>query len=217
MPELLGNSAKATTHWTTRFAATAALLAGVIWLVLWRHQAFTHGTTQYNEMNMALGFTWMDSGKLYVLPFLLLIVTTMGLHHRVPKLGLLGKSGYLVLAALVSLVVGTVAEFWGFQLGSYELTFEEETRPFFQQGWWLQALGTTFLTFAMVPFGISLVRERILPAWMLPVMVFGALSTFFLTPAFYFPGIVWLILGLTLLRYRPRAVGLEMRAPNLNR
>ena len=111
----------------------------MVWLLLWRHQALAHGPTQINEMNMALGFTWMDSGKLYVLPFLLLIVTVIGLYRRHTDRGWLRKSGYLVLGALVWLVVGTVAEFWGFQLGSYELTFEEEVRPFFQQGWWLQA------------------------------------------------------------------------------
>lgn len=78
-------------HWTTRFTAEAALIAGVVWLVLWGHQAMTHGTTQLNEMRMALGFTWMDSGKLFVMPFLLLIVTMLGLgRSRIS--GQLGKS-----------------------------------------------------------------------------------------------------------------------------
>jgi hypothetical protein len=196
-------------HWTTRHAAAAALLAGASWHVLWRHQALAHGLTQFNEKNMVIGFTWMDSGKLYVLPFLLLMVTIVGLHRRLTAPG---RSGYFVVAALASLVIGTVAEFWGFQLGSYALTFEEEVRPFFQQGWWLQALGTIFLTVALVPFAIRLVRQGILPAWMVPMMAFGALSTFFLTPAFYFPGLVWLILGLVVLRYRREVVAEEIRA-----
>ena len=134
-------------------------MAGVGWLVLWGHQALTHGPTERNEMQMALGFTWMDSGKLYVLPFLLLIVTMVGLHRSQRSPGRLGKSGLVVVAALVWLAVGTAIEFWG-------------------------------------------VRERILPAWLVPVLVFGAAATVFLTPAFVVPGIVWLLLGATLLRRR---------------
>lgn len=158
-------------------------------------------------MRMALGFTWMDSGKLYVLSFLLLIVTMVGLHRSQRNPGRLGKSGFVVVAALVWLVVGTAIEFWGFPLGSYALTFEAEVRPVLQNGYWYQVFGTLFLTLAFVPFGINLVRERVLPAWMVPVLVFGAATTVFLTPSFYIPGVVWILLGLTLLRRRWRAVG----------
>lgn len=182
------------------------MLAGVIWLVLWRHQVQGHGTTQVNEMRLALGFTWMDSGKLFVLPFLLLTVTMVGLHrsHRTP--GPLGKSGVGVVGALFWLVVGTAVEFWGFPLGSYDLTFEEETRPFLQYGALIQAFGTLLLTLALVPFGIHLFRVRVLPAWMVPVLVFGGAATVFLTPAFIVPGVVWILLGLTVLRRRRRGV-----------
>ena len=156
-------------------------------------------------MRTVLGHTWMDSGKLFVIPFLLLIVTVVGLHrnHRRPRW--LGTSGVFVLAALAWLVLGTAIEFWGFPIGSYDLTFEEEVRPVFKDGYWLQALGTLFATLAFVPFGIHLAQERVLPAWMVPVLLFGATATVFLTPAFFAPGVVWIILGLTLLRYQGRA------------
>ncbi len=160
---MIDTPATATSHWTTRFGAEAAVMAGVVWLVLWRHQALTHGTTQENERLMALGFTWMDSGKLFVLPFLLLIVTMVGLQRSRSSPGRLGKSGFVVVAALIWLVVGTVAHFWGFPLGSYELSFEDEVRPLFKDGWRVQMLGTLFLTLAFVPFGINLVRERSFP------------------------------------------------------
>lgn len=87
-------------------------------------------------------------------------------------------------------------------MGPFALTFEAEVRPIIKEGWWIQLLGTLSLTLALVPFGISLVRERILPAWLVPVLVFGAAATVFLTPAFVVPGIVWLLLGATLLRRR---------------
>lgn len=171
--------------------------------MLWRHQALTHGMTQDNERLMALGFTWMDSGKLYVLSFLLLIATMVGLQRGQRDRGSLGKSGLLVIAIFLLLAVGTATEFWGFPLGSYDFTFEEEMN----NTWWLQFVSSFLLTAAFVPFGINLVRERVLPAWMVPVLVFGAATTVFLTPAFYFPGIVWMILGSMLLRHRRRAVG----------
>ena len=151
---------------------------------------------------MALGFTWMDSGKLFVLPFLLLTVTVIGLHRSQHRPGRSGKSVLFVLAALVWLMVATAIEFWGFPLGSYDLTFEEEVRPILKAGWWLQALGSLFLTLAFVPFGKRQVRESLFPAWMVPVGAFGAAATVFLTPSFVVPGITWILLGLTLLRRR---------------
>jgi hypothetical protein len=193
-------------HWTTPFGAEAALIAGVCWIVLWSHQRLAHGTTQVNEMQMALGFTWMDSGKLFVLPFMLLTVTIVGLHPSRRNLGRPGKSSLFVMAALVWLVVATAIEFWGFPPGSYDLTFEEEVRPVLEDGWWLQALGSLFLTLAFVPFGIHLVREKVLPTWMVPVVILGSAATVFLTPSFFVPGVAWLLLGLTLLRHRRRTI-----------
>ena len=57
-----------------------------------------------------------------------------------------------------------------------------------------------------MPFGVNLARERVLPAVMVPALVFGAATTVFLSPAFYFPGVVWILLGLILLRRRRKAV-----------
>ena len=111
-------------------------------------------------------------------------------------------SGFAVSAALVWLAVGTAIEFWGFPLGSYALTFEAESRPVLRDGWWIQALGSLLLTFAFVAFGISAVREKQLPRGMVPMLVLGAAATVFLTPAFILPGLVWILLGATLLRPR---------------
>lgn len=155
-------------------------------------------------MRLALNFTWMDSGKLFVLPFLLLAVTMFGLHRQQSATGWLGRSGLFVVGAFIWLTVGTISEFWGFPLGSYALTFEEEVRPVFMYGWLLQAIGTLLLSIAILPFSINLTRQRILSAWMVPVLLFGALSTVYLTPAFIAPAVVWILLGAALLRDRSR-------------
>ena len=80
--------------------------------------------------------------------------TVLGLHrnHRPPRW--LGTSGVFVLAALAWLVLGTAIEFWSFPIGSYDLTFEEEVRPVFKDGYWLQALGALFAT------GLTLLRYQ---------------------------------------------------------
>ena len=182
-------------HWTTRYAPYAALLAGAIWLPLWAQQTQSHGTTQLNEMRVFLGLTWMDAGKFYVVPFLLLMVTILGLERGRIGAGRYGRSALFVLAAFASLAIGTALEFWGFPFGSYQVTFEAGMRD----TWWVQLAGTLFLTAAVVPFGVQHARAGSLPAWMVPVLVVGAATTVFLTPAFFLPGIVWTLLGLVLM------------------
>lgn len=191
-------------HWTIRLRAPAAFIAGSLWLLLWGHQMVTHGTTQVNEMRLALGLTWMDSGKLYVLPFLLLAVTMVGLHVGRLSPGWLGRGGFIGVAlALALLVAGTAAQFWGFPWGSYALTFEA-AGSVIRAGGVLQALGSLLFTVAVVPFGIDLARARMLPVWTVPVLVLGAATTVFLTPSFVLPGLAWVLLGWALVTRRPR-------------
>ena len=185
-------------NWATRFGPYAAMLAGAIWLPLWAQQMQSHGTTQTNEKLLFLGLTWMDAGKFYVMPFLLLMVTIAGLEAARAGAGRIGKPALFVLAAFACLAIGTALEFWGFPFGSYQVTFEGGMKD----TWWLQLAGTFFLTAALLPFGIQHARAGTLPAWMVPVLVFGGLSTVYLSPSFFVPGIVWILLGFVLLRQR---------------
>lgn len=158
-------------------------------------------------MRLFLGFTWMDAGKFYVVPFLLLMVATLGVERRRTGSGPVGKSAWFVVAAFGCLAIGTALEFWGFPFGSYDVTFEAGMKD----TWWVQFVGAFLLTAAVVPFGVVHARAGSLPVWMVPVLAFGAATTVFLSPAFFFPGIVWIVLGLVLLR-GPAALALDQRS-----
>ena len=104
-----------------RWSAPACLVAGVLWLLVWSHQRTAHGRTTANEMRLVLGFTWMDSGKLLVVPLGLFFVAIVGLYWSMSQPGLPGRIGFAVSAgSLLAVIAGTALQFWGFEWGSYE-------------------------------------------------------------------------------------------------
>lgn len=180
-----------------RWGAPASLLSGVLWLLIWLHQRATHGPTATNEMRLLLGLTWMDSAKFLVIPALLLLLVIVSLAGRRERPGRLGQVGGIVTGvSLVFLSLGIAMEFWPFPWGAYTVSFEEAALP--QIGGLIQTLSSLVFTFGLLVFNIDLVRAKVLPIWAALVVVVGGLTTFFLTPASWLPGVAWLLLGIVL-------------------
>ncbi len=186
-----------------RLGAPASVAAGLLWLVVWFHQRQTHGPTSVNEQRIFLGLTWLDSAKFLVIPLILLLIAIVSLYGLRERPGLLGRIGFVVtVVGLIGLIVGTALEFWSFPWGSYAVSFAA-TLP-----WWgglFQSLSTLVFTIGLIVFNIDLVRARVMPGWVAPVLVLGGFTTFFLTPSSLLPGLAWLLLGLVLWLRRDRA------------
>ena len=186
-----------------RLGAPASVAAGLLWLVVWFHQRLTHGLTSENEERVSLGLTWLDSGKFLVIPLILLLIGLVSLYGLRERPGVLGRIGFVVtVVGLCSMIVGTAAQFWPFPWGSYAVGFEA-TLP--SWGGIIQALSTLVFTIGLFVFSIDLVRAGVMPGGVVPVLFFGGITTFWLTPSSFVPGLAWLVLGLVLWWRRDRA------------
>lgn len=176
------------------------ILGGILWLGLYFHQQKSHGTTQLNEMNVVWGSTWMDSGKLYVIPFLFVFGGLIALYQQRQNPGKLGQiSSKLVYGAMSFLILMTIFEFWSFKWGSYNIRYEDATSFIgSNNSGAAQTITSLLLTVFLIPFGIDLVKGKVIPPWFAVLLVLGGLTTVFLSPSLWFPAPIWMILGFLL-------------------
>jgi hypothetical protein len=93
-------------------------------------------------------------------------------------------------------IVTSVVEFWTFPWGSYDVTYEEATGiAGSNASGALQGLASMVFTLGVALSSIDLVRAKVIPISLAAVLVFGGLTTVFLTPVLWMPGVAWLALG----------------------
>ena len=101
-----------------RAAALPSVAAGLLWLTAWTHLLATHGTGQVNEQRIALGLTWLDSGRLTA-PALLLAAVAVWMLVRECADGAVRMAGSLAVAGLAIAATGAALGFWTQPIGTY--------------------------------------------------------------------------------------------------
>lgn len=135
-----------------RWGALAAILGGVLWILLYTGHTFTHGSTQSPRNATILGLESLDFYRLLALPSLLFIIGLFGTRAtRASTSRRLGRVAFLVaLLGLVMIGFGVILETW---ILDVDKDFEH---PLVQGGWILFLFGLC----PVVPVGMILYGIR---------------------------------------------------------
>lgn len=179
-------------------AGAAAQLGGVIWVLQWAHVLVAHGPTSFNEAQVWLGMTWMDSAKFLSWSYLLLTPGVLYLASSMRDAGdrLAAGLGALVAVTLVVCAITTPFEFLTAQWGSYR-AYVGALDPAIAVAGVVRALASSvLLAVALAVMAIRAGRRGVLPYWMAPVLVVGCMSTYFIAgPLPPVAALAWLMFG----------------------
>ena len=103
----------------------------------------------------------------------------------------------VTIAGFLMLILGVSVQFWSFPWGSYAVGFETALPRI---GGIIQALASLLFTIGLIVLSPVLVRAKIFPIWAAAVLMIAGVTTFYLTPVSWIPGIAWLVLGALLWR-----------------
>lgn len=143
---------------------------------------------------------WLDSAQLLAVCFVLLIpgITYISRRAQTPSREF-RVLRWVVVSALVSAAIGTALQFGLYERGSYV----PPDGPLVDIGGVVQALSSLVLTLALGGFASVAAYRRRVPAWLVPVLILGALMTVFPGgPNIFFgltmppiPALAWLAFG----------------------
>ena len=98
----------------TRWGGLAAILGGVLWIVLMTGHTFTHGSTQSPRDASILGLESIDFFRSLAIPPLLFIGGLVGARATRPRTGRRrGQAGFVIaLLGLIMIALGVILETW---------------------------------------------------------------------------------------------------------
>lgn len=161
-------------------SALAAIVGSVIWLLLWIHFLFTHGTTDFDMQGLSFGLTWLDSDKFVVVPLLLFMLGLVSLRAwQSESTSRLGTTGYLIaLVCSSTAILGQALLYWAVPWGSYPPE-SYWSNPFTARvAVPLAILSVPVLSLGLILLGIDILRRKPLPRGnALPLLLGIALLT----------------------------------------
>jgi hypothetical protein len=181
-----------------RRSGLAAMMGGVLWLLIWALFLVTHGLGPVDEKGTLLGVTYYDFTKFLVVPLGLYAVGLMGLHARqragAGRLAAVGLG--VAVVALGVIAVGLAVALWPLPWGSYAQVDWEATPMMW--GGILYSLGTFALAIGQALFGVGVWQARVWPAWVSLLLVLSPLASvpwLHMTTYGGLYGLAWLALG----------------------
>jgi hypothetical protein len=178
-----------------RAAALPSLAAGLLWVAAWIHLLMAHGTGQVNEQRLALGLTWLDSGRLAA-PALLLAAAAVWTLARESLDSGLRTAGSLAVSGLGVAATGAALGFWTQPLGTY--VGVSRTVGIAATGGLLAMAGSLAVAVGLVMFGIAAAQARVVPAGVAVLLGIAGVSTvpwLHESPQGVVFGIAWLGIG----------------------